>query len=70
MLPVSSAIVRAFPDFSMEMCAGPQTAMVLPSVSVIRARPDLTRMSTPLRSRVFTSLPTTCTLIGPFTAMA
>jgi hypothetical protein len=25
----------------------------------MRARPDLTRMSTPLRSKVFTSLPTT-----------
>ena len=56
----------AFPDFNIEICAGPQTAMVPPSARLMRARPDLTRMSTPLRSSVFTSLPTTCTLIGPF----
>ena len=58
------------PDFSSERCAGPQIAIVPPSTRSMRAWPDFTRMSLPLRSMVLTWPRTSSTLIGPCSAMA
>src|ERR1700743_3079667 len=69
-MPLSIAMVSAPPDFKSERCAGPQIAIVPPSTKSIRAWPDFTRMSLPLRNIVLTWPRTTSTFIGPCSAMA
>src|SRR5579863_2151569 len=54
----------------MERCAGPQIEICPPSTRLIRACPDFTRTSLPLRKIVFATPAKTSTLIGPVTAMS
>ena len=68
-VPLSSATVTAPAAFSIDKCAGPQIVISPPSTRSIRAVPDFTRTSLPLRSTVFTCPCTTSTLIGPLTAI-
>src|SRR5438132_539103 len=58
------------PDLRTDRCAGPQMLTWPPSTRSMRAVPDLTRTSLPLRSTVFTWPWTTSMLNGPLTAMA
>src|ERR1700756_5172890 len=69
MVPVSSATVSDPADFKTEKCAGPQMVMLPPSTRSMRACPDLTCTSLPLRSIVFICPWTDSTLIGPSTVM-
>src|SRR5882672_7365527 len=58
------------PDLRTDRCAGPQMLIWPPSTRSMRAAPDLTRTSLPLRRTVFTWPWTTSTLMGPLTVMA
>src|SRR6266850_2391773 len=68
-VPLSRATVREPADFSTEKCAGPQAEIQPPSTRSIRAVPDFTRTSLPLRRTVFTWPRTVSTRMGPLTAM-
>src|SRR5260370_36106135 len=57
------------PDLRTERCAGPQMLIWPPSTRSMRAEPDLTRTSLPLRRSVFDWPWTTSTLMGPVTLM-
>src|SRR6266478_124851 len=57
------------PDLRTERCAGPQMLIWPPSTRSMRAVPDLTRTSLPLRRSVFDWPWTTSTLMGPVTLM-
>src|SRR6516225_3992312 len=67
MVPLSSAMVSAPPDFSSEKCAGPQMVMLPPSTRSMCACPDFTCTSLPLRSTVRDWPFMNSTLIGPCT---
>src|ERR1700749_4619228 len=69
-MPDSSAMVSDPPDLRSDTWAGPQMAIVPPSTRSMRAWPDFTRTSLPLRSIVLTWPRTSSTLIGPCNAMA
>src|SRR3984957_682387 len=69
-MPLSIAMVSAPPDFKSERWAGPQIAIVPPSTRSMRAWPDFTRMSLPLRNIVLTWPRMTSTFMGPCSAMA
>src|SRR5216684_1521507 len=62
-------MVREPPDLRRERCAGPQMLIWPPSTRLMRAAPDLTRTSLPLRRMVFTCPWTTSILMGPVTLM-
>src|SRR5712692_2081658 len=57
------------PDLRTERCEGPQMLIWPPSTRSMRAVPDLTRTSLPLRRRVFDWPWTTSRLMGPVTEM-
>src|SRR5260370_1788652 len=57
------------PDLRTERCAGPQMLIWPPSTRSMRAVPDLTRTSLPLRRRVLVWRWMTSTLMGPLTRM-
>ena len=63
-------MVSDLPDLSTERCAGPQIAIWPPSASLMRADPDFTRTSLPLRNTVRICPLTVSTVMGPVTAMA
>src|ERR1700738_3232124 len=69
MVPESRATVSAPPDFRSQTCAGPRMVIPPPSTRLMRAWPELTWTSLPLRRTVFIWPWTTSTLMGPSTEM-